>query len=216
MRYRNRTEAGERLVDPLRAAGFCAPGTTRVVLGVPRGGVVVAAPVADAFDARLGVVVARKLRAPRNPELAIGAVGLSGDAYVDHWLVSRLRVDERYLEAEIDHQRDEIRRRSARYGVDPASLVTPGCDVVVIDDGVATGATLIAALRSVRALDPGRSFCAVPVGPSDTLARLEGEVDHLVCPLRPSGFAAVGEWYADFTQTTDDEVAELLRGAPED
>jgi putative phosphoribosyl transferase len=216
MRYRNRTEAGKRLVDPLRERGFGASGSAAVVLGVPRGGVVVAAPVAGAFDARLGAVAARKLRAPRNPELAIGAVGLSGEAFVDHWLVRRLRVDEQYLETEIDHQRNEVRRRSACYGIDPAALITPDCDVVVVDDGVATGATLIAALRSVRVLEPGRLFCAVPVGPADTLSRLESEVDHLVCPLRPTGFAAVGEWYVDFTQTTDEEVTALLQPRTED
>jgi predicted phosphoribosyltransferase len=209
MAYRNRADAGRRLVDPLRDSGFGR--SDPVVLGVPRGGVVVAAPVAEAFGARFGVVIARKLRAPRNPELAIGAVGDSGEAFVDRWLAERLRVDDAYLEAEIAYQREEIRSRAIRYGVDPGELVAAGSDVAVIDDGVATGATLIAALRSVRSLEPGRLFCAVPVGPGDTLARLEREVDQLVCPLRPAGFAAVGEWYGDFTQTTDDEVIQLLQ-----
>ncbi len=210
MRYRNRIEAGQRLVDPLRELGFGASDGPTLVLGIPRGGIVVAAPVAETFDAVLGAVLARKLRAPRNPELAIGAVGTGGEPYVDVWLAERLRVAPDYLEAEIAFQREEIRQRALRYGADATTLVTPESDVVVIDDGVATGATLIAALRTVRSLGPSRLRCAVPVGPSDTLARLEREVDDLVCPLRPVGFAAVGEWYADFSQTTDQEVEALL------
>ena len=210
MRYRNRTEAGIALVDPLRDAGFGESERALAVLGVARGGVAVAAPVARAFGTPLGVVIARKLRAPRNPELAIGAVGSGGEAYVDEWLMQRLQVSGDYLSAEIVRQRAEIDDRAKRYGAVLVDQMTEGSDVVVVDDGVATGATLIAALRSVAATGPSRLICAVPVGPPDTLERLSDEADVVVCPVRPARFAAVGEWYEDFTQTTDAAVMALL------
>jgi predicted phosphoribosyltransferase len=170
----------------------------------------VAAPIAAAFGVPLGVVIARKLRAPHNPELAIGAVGRSGDAYVDRSLLERLRVTAAYLNEETARQREVIRERLDRYPPEGAVSSGASLDTVVVDDGVATGATLIAALRSVRAEGSGRLFCAVPVGPLDALRRLSFEADVVVCPLRPRTFAAVGEWYADFTQTRDDEVMALL------
>ena len=182
-------------------------------MGVARGGVGVAAPIARAFNATLGVVIARKLRAPHNRELAIGAVGASGEAYVDEWLVRRLRISGDYLRAEIDRQRGEIVDRAARYGGHATQVVDGATDVVVVDDGVATGATLIAALRSVASMNPQRLVCAVPVGPPATLDRLAAEADVVVCPLRPVHFAAVGEWYIDFAQTSDEEVLALLNAA---
>jgi len=210
--YRDRNEAGKRLIDPLREAGAGEDNTPVAVRGVARGGVVVAAPIATAFGVPLGVVLARKLRAPLNPELAIGAVGRSGEAYVDRSLVERLGVTSAYLDEETDRQRGVIRERLKRY---PAERVIPEPhDIIVVDDGVATGATLIAALRSVRAEGAGRLFCAVPVGPPDALRRLAIEADVVVCPVRPRMFAAVGQWYGDFTQTTDDEVMALLGPRP--
>ncbi len=213
MRYRNRVEAGQALASELRTEGFGTSELEPVVLGVARGGLAVAAPVARAFGATLGVVVARKLGAPGNPELAIGAIGRSGEAFVDDALARRLRVSPEYLEAEIERQRRRIDERVAQYGVGEEAPDYSGCEVVVVDDGVATGATLIAALRSVRAQAPGRLICAVPVGPPDTLRRLEHEADAVVCPSRPAFFAAVGQWYEDFSQTTDAEVMELLEAS---
>jgi predicted phosphoribosyltransferase len=212
MRYRNRVEAGEQLAAALSEVEFGSSGMRPVVLGVARGGVVVAAPVAAAFDAPLGAVIARKLGAPRNPELAIGAVAADGEPYVDIGLARRLGVSAEYVEQEVVTQREAIAARIVRYG-QAAALEVAGRDVVVIDDGVATGATLIAALRSVRARAPGRLICAVPVGPPDTVTRLSNEADLVVCPERPAAFAAVGQWYRDFTQTSDEEVTQLLNAA---
>ena len=210
MRYRNRTHAGIVLAEALAQAGFGTLALQVVVAGVARGGVAVAAPVAAAFSARLEVVIARKLRAPQNPELAIGAVGAGGEAFVDEVLVRRLGVDEAYLGAEVARQRADIADRARRYGVTASGPAVADCEVVVVDDGVATGATLIAALRSIRSAGPRRLVCAVPVGPADTLTTLERECDLVVCPMRPQRFAAVGEWYTDFTQTDDEEVMALL------
>ncbi len=216
MRYRDRIEAGRTLAGALEADGFGASELTPIVLGVARGGVVVAAPIAAAFGAHLGVVVARKLGAPGNPELAIGAIGRSGDAFVDEALAARLRVPAGYLEAEIERQRGRIRDRIDRYGMGREQREYAGCEVAVVDDGVATGATLIASLRSVRAANPSRLVCAVPVGPPETLRRLEQEADAVVCPNQPRFFSAVGQWYEDFSQTTDAEVIELLKGSSPD
>jgi predicted phosphoribosyltransferase len=213
VRYLDRTDAGQALAAALRAANFHDTGLRTTVLGVARGGVVVAAPIARAFGAPLGVIVARKLGAPGNPELAIGAIGRSGEAFVDDALVKRLRVSPEYLEAEVERQRRRIDERVARYGVGADAPDFARCEVAVVDDGVATGATLIAALRSVRASKPERLICAVPVGPPETLRRLEMEADMVVCPNRPTMFAAVGQWYEDFRQTTDREVIELLEAS---
>jgi predicted phosphoribosyltransferase len=213
VRYRDRIDAGHALVADLRAANFGGSDLAPIVLGVARGGLVVAAPVALAFGAPLGVIVARKLGAPGNPELAIGAIGRSGEAFVDDALAQRLRVSPEYLRAEIERQRRRIDERVARYGVGADEPDYARCEVAVVDDGVATGATLIAVLRSVRAAAPERLICAVPVGPPETLRRLEAEADVVVCPNRPAMFAAVGQWYEDFRQTTDAEVMELLEAS---
>ncbi len=212
-RYVNRTEAGEILADHL--AGY--RGRQTLVLGVPRGGVVVAAPVAAALDADLDVIVARKLGVPGNPELAMGAVAGDGVPYVDESLVRRLGVSEDRLRAEVAAQAEEVQRREMAYrdGRPPPDVA--GRVVIVVDDGVATGATLRVALAAVRRRDPATLVCAVPVGPRDTLGALEREADVVVCPLRPRFFMAVGEWYGDFRQTGDAEVRRLLaegRDAP--
>lgn len=179
------------------------------MLGVPRGGVVVAAEVAVALEGELSVVVARKIGAPLSPELAIGAVAADGGRVVDELLASRLGVTESDLDVLAERAAARVRRTLAVLGEHPE---VSGRRVVVVDDGVATGATLRAALGYVRRLGPEWLVCAVPVGPPSTVDLIAAEVDEVVCPLQPEHFRAVGEWYRDFTQTSDEEVGALLAG----
>jgi putative phosphoribosyl transferase len=207
MIFRDRREAGAQLAAALQSYRDRRP----VVLAVPRGGVVVGYQVAVALDAPLDVVVPRKLRAPFNAELAIGAVAHDGSVYLDDGLVRTLGVSDDYLQQEIACQTEEIRRRMQAYrGEQPMPDLT-GATAIVTDDGVATGATMIAALRAVRALGPGRVVAAVPVAPPETVERLRREADDVVCLHTPALFYAVGQFYEDFSQTTDEEVVALLR-----
>jgi len=180
-----------------------------IVLGIPRGGIVVAAPVADTLQAPLDVVVPRKLGAPGNPELAIGAVA-PGVRVLDDQLLRSLGIPERYVEEEIERQEEEIRRRTERYRSGGAAATIAGATVVIVDDGVATGATAIAALRWVRAQGAARVVFAVPVGPRGTIRRLAEDADEVVVMETPPSFAAVGEWYETFDQVQDDEVVRIL------
>ena len=210
MRYRNRERAGEALAEALIAAEPELVAGQALVLGVPRGGVVVAAAVARVLGLPLDVALARKLGAPRNPELAVGAVAEGGAVWLNRPLLDRLRLGEEWVEAAVAREEAEIARRADRYRLGrPAAIVT-GRPVVVVDDGVATGATLASVLQALQARSPSRLVCAVPVAPPDSIELLARHCDAVVCPLQPAWFEAVGAWYDDFTQTGDDEVVELL------
>ena len=204
--FRDREEAGEALA----AAVARVVGEPATVLAIPRGGVTVAGPVARTLGAPLDVVIPRKLGAPGNPELAIGAVA-PGVRVLHERAVRQLGVSMEYIRREAAFQETEIARREAAYreGRPPAPVA--GRTVVVVDDGVATGATAAAALRWSRAADASRVVFAAPVGPPAVRAGLEAEADEVVLLQEPFGFLAVGEWYRNFDQVTDDEVLAVLR-----
>jgi predicted phosphoribosyltransferase len=180
-----------------------------VVLGIPRGGVEVAAVVAQRLGAPLDVVIPRKIGAPGNPELGLGAV--ADDVVVlDERLIAVLGVTEEYVEDEVRTQREEIERRRSLYrGGRPAADLS-GKTAVVVDDGVATGGTAAAALRWARARGAGRVVLAVPVAPPEGVRRLREECEDVVALATPSHFYAVGQWYEDFDQVPDQRVIELL------
>lgn len=213
MRYRNRTEAGEALADTLSDAEAQTIAAGALVLGVPRGGVVVAAAVARRLELPLDVALARKLGAPRNPELAVGAVAEGGAVWLNRPLLSRLRLGEDWVDDAVAREEAEIVRRAGRYRQGRPAAAVADRPVIVVDDGVATGATLASVLQALRTRRPSRLVCAVPVAPPDSVQMLAGHCDAVVCPLQPTWFEAVGAWYDDFTQTTDAEVVELLAAA---
>ena len=205
--FRDRSEAGRRLGD--RLSRF--KGEHPLVLGIPRGGLPVAAEVARALGAELDVIVARKLGAPMQPELAIGAVTADGGMYVDDRLIRDIGVTRAYLERVRADEIAEARRREMRFRGGHSPLPVAGHTVILVDDGLATGATMRAAARAVKAAGPAKLVIAVPVGAAETCAALEREADEVICLAQPWPFHAVGLHYEDFGQTTDEEVERLLR-----
>lgn len=206
--FRDREEAGEVLAAAL--IGRFDPEWV-AVLAIPRGGVVVAVPVARALGAPLDVVIPHKLGAPGNPELAIGAIA-PGVRVLDDRLIRALGVPSAYVQQEVEAQEAEIERRILLYREDRPAPTLEGATAIVVDDGVATGATAIAALRWARGQGTVRVVFAAPVGPAATVRRLGWECDEVVLVETPRAFSAVGEWYRRFDQVTDQEVLAALRG----
>jgi len=210
MIFENRLEAGRRLAARLE----CYRGPDTIVLAIPRGGVVVGCQVASALGVPLDVVIPRKIGAPGQPELAIGAIGDDVSA-LDEDTIRYLGVSEAYIRDEIERQRREIERRWRLYHGDRPFPNVEGKTVILVDDGVATGYTTIAAARTIRKKNPAKLVLAVPVAPPESVARLRPEVDELVVLETPEPFFSVGSWYYEFEQTTDEEVIDLLRRAEE-
>jgi predicted phosphoribosyltransferase len=203
--FRDRTEAGELLAARVVEAEL----TSAVVLGVPRGGVVVAVPVARSLGGDLDVVVPRKLGAPGNPELGIGAVA-PGVTVIDEGLVQRLGIGPEYVRLEAARQLAETERRLSAYRGDREPVSLRDATAVIVDDGVATGVTAIAALRWAHRAGAERVVFAAPVAPAATAAKLEAEADQVIVLEIPRSFLAVGEWYDRFDQVSDEEVRAAL------
>jgi putative phosphoribosyl transferase len=203
----DRVDAGRRLAERLRHLR----GEDVVVLGLPRGGVPVAAEVARALDASLDVIVVRKLGVPSRPELAMGAVGEDGVLVVNERVVHASEVE--FAEVE-RREREEVQRSARRFRGERAGLLLAGRTALVVDDGVATGSTARAACRVARAQGAARVVLAVPVCRRDVAGALGDVVDEVVCLVAPEGFSAVGQFYADFRPTSEAEVVELLRPGP--
>jgi predicted phosphoribosyltransferase len=209
--YRDRTHAGQVLARGLEPWRADQP----IVLGIPRGGVVVAAAIADELGGELDVVVVRKVGAPHQPELAIGAVSADGQTLLDHRLIDHLRIPEETVNARIERELREAKRRMIAYRGERPPPDLAGQTVIVVDDGIATGATMAVALDLIRRQSPRLLIAAVPVAPPTGIAMLERVVDEVVCPLVPRELMAVGAYYADFLPTSDETVVRLLHGDQE-
>ena len=208
MRFRDRAHAGRVLARAL--AGYAGRDDV-VVLALPRGGVPVAAELARRLGAPLDVLVVRKLGVPGHEELALGAIAPGGVLVLDDRLVRRLGLTRADIERLVARELRELARRQVAYRDDRPPPDLRGKTVILVDDGLATGATMRAAAEAVRKEQPARVVVAVPVAAAETCDEFRDDVDEIVCVLTPAPFQAVGLWYEDFTQTTDDEVRELLR-----
>ncbi|MBZ9559853.1 MULTISPECIES: phosphoribosyltransferase family protein [unclassified Modicisalibacter] len=204
---RDRRDAGERLAKRLRGS----VDASALVLGLPRGGVPVAAEIARALGAELDVMVVRKLGVPGHEEFAMGAIASGGVQVLDEPLIHRLGLDDRALHTVVAREQRELERRERVFRGERPYPSLAGRQVILVDDGIATGATMRAAIRAVRRLGAEHCILAVPVAAPDSLEALRPEVDRVECLAAPADFSAVGQWYRHFDQTGDDEVRACLR-----
>lgn len=208
--FADRTEAGQRLAHALHAY---ANRDDLLVLALPRGGVPVACEVARTLGAPLDLLLVRKLGVPRQEELAMGAIASGGIQVLNREVIAATGVGDTEIQAAVARERRELERRETAYrGERPAPEITGRC-VILVDDGLATGATMRAALAALRPQHPAALVVAVPVAPPDVLARLRAEADDVVCVAAPESFFAIGAWYRDFSQLDDDRVRALLARA---
>lgn len=207
--FANRIDAAGKLAKRLLSFKEDEP----VVLALPRGGVPIGFVVAQALDAPLDLLLVRKIGAPGQPELAVGAVvnGTRAETVLNDDIVAMLGVPKEYIEQESARQLAEIKRRRALYLADRRPIDATGKTAIVVDDGIATGATVRAALRAVRRTVVKQLILAVPVAPADTVESLQSEVDELICLAMPDCFGAIGYFYEDFSQISDEEVIDLIR-----
>lgn len=207
--FRDRAEGGKALADRLRRFA----GTDALVLALPRGGVPVAYEVARALGLPLDVLIVRKLGLPGHEEFAIGAIASGGIRVLNEAVLRRLGLTQKAVEAVAEREQAELERREREYRADRLPERIAGRTAIVVDDGLATGQSMLAAVRALRQQRPARIVVAVPVAAEDTCAALRGEADEVICPVTPEPFYAVGAWYEDFSQTSDDEVRALLAQA---
>jgi putative phosphoribosyl transferase len=209
MYFSDRQEAGEQLAARLESYRDQNP----LILAVPRGGVPVARPIWEKIGGDLDLIITRKIGAPNQPELAVGAVAGDGFVMLNDRVLSRVRASKDYIDEAVKKEVAEIKRRLEIYRGEREEPAAGNRLVILVDDGVATGYTLLAALRSLRAKKPSKLILAVPVGPPETLDMFESEVDRLIYLEAPANFAAVGQFYSRFDQVSDSEVISTLREA---
>lgn len=208
MRFRDRADAGKLLGDRLAREVSDQP---VIVLGIPRGGVVLADIVARRLSADFDIVIPRKLGAPDNEELAIGAVMEDGTSYINRYLIDALRISKEYVEKEQARQVEEIRRRKSSYRKQDLPYGIAGRKAILVDDGIATGATVIASARWARKQRPASLTVAVPVAPIQSVELLQQEADSVDVLYTPRDFASVGQFYEEFSSVSDDEVKAIMR-----
>ncbi len=207
MIFQNRQEAGRLLAAELAEYR----GSDAIVLALPRGGVVVGYEIAKALGLSLDVTITRKIGAPGNPEYAIGAVSETGEVQLNREEIAYFGIPPAYVDDEIARQREEIARRARLYRGSRGLPSVTGRHAIVVDDGIATGFTMFATLRALKAQRPAQLIVAVPVGPPSTIKALAKEVDKVVCLATPEPFIAVGAWYHNFDQISDEEVRNYLQ-----
>lgn len=210
-RFQDRHHAGRQLAEKLRSY---ANQPNLLVLGLPRGGVPVAYEVAQELNAPLDVVLVRKLGLPGHEELAMGAIASGGMRVLNEQVLQMVNIDERTIARVTEEEQRELERRELAYRGDRPKLNVCGRTVILVDDGLATGSTMLAAALALRKQDPARLIVAVPVAAAETCEKIRAEVDEVVCALTPESFHAVGLWYEHFPQTSDEEVRILLAKRP--
>ena len=204
--FRDRKEAGERLAKDLVGMKLQDP----IVLAIPRGGVVVGVELARALGAELDVVVSRKLRVPYQTELAFGALGEDGTLVLDHHLIEKVGLSSTQIQQEQDYQREQILQRVARFRGDKPAVELANRSVIVTDDGIATGSTMLAALKTLRTKEPLELIVAVPVAHKHQLELIARHCDRIVCLYSPEDFMAVGQFYESFEPIEDQQVEQLM------
>jgi putative phosphoribosyl transferase len=209
--FENREQAGWMLVERLRAHGVGSDTEKTLVLAIPRGGVEVGAAIARGLGAELDVVLSRKLRAPRQPELALGAVSETGEIHLNHFASAMTDAGDAYVAAERARQMGEIERSKTMFRAIRPQAAIRGRTVIVTDDGLATGATMIAALRTVQAAGAREIIVAVPVGAPDRIDAIRPLCNRIECLIEPTDFWAVGQFFRNFEQVSDERVCDLLR-----
>ncbi len=207
-RFKDRVHAGRYLAEKL--AQYAGVSDT-VVLGLPRGGVVVAHEIADRLGLPLDIFLVRKLGVPGYEELAMGAIASGGVRVMNEEVLGQIRISEYEIEAVSRREELELKRREAAYRGDRPKLDVTGLTLILVDDGLATGSTMRAAVKALRRQKPGRIIIAVPTASPDVCDEFRAEVDEIICGITPTPFHAVGAWYEDFSQTTDEEVEQLLK-----
>jgi predicted phosphoribosyltransferase len=209
MLYLDRRDAGRRLAGALADLALDKP----VVMALPRGGVPVGAEVAKLLGAPLEIMAVLKVGAPGNPELAVGAIAEDGTGVLDPRSAGRLGMTQALLDETLERDSEELERRVQRYRSGRAPIAVGGRDVIVVDDGLATGLTMLAAVRALRRRDPARIVVAVPLGARESISMLADEVEEVLCLTTPEPLLGVGRWYRDFAPVSDEEVIEALREA---